>query len=123
MTYILLFIIVFLLLMLFFTIYYRNKIGKEKKLSEVRYFKKKFDLNIINFKKFYNGIAIINSLIIAFVTTFLMYMDIVWELNYALELIIGFIILFLLIYSLYEIYGRILKKRGRFEKWKLKQKK
>lgn len=99
--------------MLFFMIYYRNKIGKEKKLSEVKYFVKKFNLKISNLKKFYNGIAIINSLIIAFVTALLMYMDIVWEFNYALELIIGFILLFLLIYSLYEIYGRILKKRGR----------
>lgn len=116
MTYVLFFIIIFLVLQLIFIIFYRNKIGKkEHKLSEIRYFVKKFGLNrnLINLKKFYNGISLINSLIIAFVTTLLMYIDIVWKFNYALELIIGFILLFLLIYSLYEIYGRILKKRGR----------
>lgn len=117
MTYILFFIIIFLVLMLFFTIFYNNRIykSKEKKLSEVKYFVKKFKLNrnLINLKKFYNGIALINSLIISFVSILLIYMDIVWEFNYILELIIGFIILFLLIYSLYEIYGNILKRKWR----------
>lgn len=115
MTYILFFIIIFLILLLIMTIFYRNKIGKEKKLSEVRYFEKKFGLvkSSMNLKKFYMGIALINSLIIAFVTTLLMYMDVVWKINYGIELIIGFILLFLLIYSLYEIYGKILKKRGK----------
>ncbi len=115
--YILFFIIIFLVLMLFFTIFYRNRLGKsnEKKLSEVRYFTKKFKLNrnLIDLRKFYNGIALINSVIISFVSTLLMYMDIVWEFNYVLELIIGFILLFLLIYSLYEIYGNILKRKWR----------
>lgn len=116
MTYILFFVIVFLLLLILFTIYYRNKIGKKKeKLSEVRYFIKRFKLNrkLIDLKKFLNGISLINSLIISFVTTLLMYMDIVWKFNYILELFLGFILLFLLIYSLYEIYGNILKKKWR----------
>lgn len=117
MTYILFFIIIFLVLLLLFTIFYRNRIGKNKgkKLSEVKYFVKKFklDRNKMDLKKFYNGIALINSLIISFVSIFLMYMDIVWKFNYVLELIVGFILLFLLIYSLYEIYGNILKKKWR----------
>lgn len=117
MTYILFFIIVFLILLFLFTIFYRNRIGKNKgkKLSEVRYFIKKFklDKNKMDLRKFYNGIALINSLIVSFVTTLLMYMDIVWDFNYILELLIGFILLFLLIYSLYEIYGNILKRKWR----------
>lgn len=117
MIYVLFFIIILFILILFFTIFYRNRFGKNKvnKLSEVKYFVKKFKLNrnLINLKKFYNGIAIINSLIIAFVSTLLMYMDIVWKFNYVIELIIGFILLFLLIYSLYEIYGNILKRKWR----------
>ena len=115
MTNVLFFIIIFLILLLLMTIFYRNRIVKEKKLSEVRYFEKKFglDKSLMNLKKFYSGIALINSLIIDFVTKIVMYMDIVWEINYGIELFIGFILLFLLIYSLYEIYGKILKKRGR----------
>ena len=67
MTYVLFSIIIFLVLQLIFIIFYRNKIGKkEHKLSEIRYFVKKFGLNrnLINLKKFYNGISLINSLIL-----------------------------------------------------------
>lgn len=63
---------------------------------------KKIDLHKLNFH-----ISIINAFIIAFVATNISLI----KLNTFFQLLIGFVVLFLLIYAIYEIYGRILKKK------------
>ena len=52
--------------------------------------------------------ALINSFIIAFVSTVISAIPahVVWQL------LVGFVLIFGLIYALYEIYGRILVKKG-----------
>lgn len=115
MEYLEVFIVFYFILYIGFKLLFGHRIKKEKyeKLTEVNYFVKKFklDKSKIRYKSFYKGITIVNSLIIAFVATLIMYLDMKWEINYFIELFIGFIIIFLMMYSLYEIYGKILKKK------------
>lgn len=115
MAYFELFIVFYFILYIGFKLLFNSRIKKEKyeKLTEINYFVKKFKLkkNKIVYKTFYRGITVINSFIIAFVATLIMFLDMKWEVNYFLELLIGFIIIFLLMYSLYEIYGRYLKEK------------
>lgn len=65
---------------------------------------KKVNLKLLNFY-----VAIINSLIIAFTATLICSINV----GIGLQLLIAFALLFGLIYALYEILGRILKR-----KWK-----
>lgn len=89
---------------------------KKKKLDNIMlmsYVIKKFKINKnkINYKKELKWMALINSFIISSVGTFVSCID-----TYIfLQLGIGFVLLFLLIYSLYEIYGRHLVKKIRRE--------
>lgn len=84
---------------------------KKKKTDTIMitsYVIKKFKLNKnkINYKKELKWMCLINSFIISGVGTFVSSID-----TYIfLQLGIGFVLLFLLIYALYEIYGRHLKK-------------
>ncbi len=71
----------------------------------------KINKNKINYKKELKWMVFINSFIIAIVSTFVSFID-----TYIfLQLGIGFVLLFLLIYALYEIYGRRLEKKIRRE--------
>jgi len=88
-----------------------TKKGKKKKvknISEIDYLVGKFKLNKknLNEEKMIIWISFINSFIIASVSSVIMLMPfkIMWQL------LIAFVLLFGLIYSLYEIYGRYLKK-------------
>ena len=80
----------------------------------VDYLIHKFNLNKskINLRRLLNDLAILNSLIIAFVSTmvYLVPLKLFWQLG------IGFVLLIVLIYALYEIYGRYLNK-----KWGMKK--
>ena len=75
----------------------------------VSYLISKFNLNKakVNLKKMINQLAIINSFIIAFVSTLIcmLPMKLFWQLG------LGFVLLLILIYALYEIYGRRLYKK------------
>lgn len=51
--------------------------------------------------------TVINAFIIAIVANIIYLIP----LHYVLQLMIGFVLLIILIYSVYEIYGRILKKK------------
>jgi hypothetical protein len=106
--YILLFVIVFLVTYIMDLLKIRRK--KQKKIGEIQYLVNKFnlDINKINYKKSCFVIAIINAFIISSVTIFISFVDMIMTL----QLLLGFILLFALIYSLYEIYGRILVKKG-----------
>ena len=74
----------------------------------------KFELNKkrINYKKEIKVISALNSLIISVVGTLVTCL----QLPIFLQLAIGFVLLFALIYSLYEIYGRHLYNKQRREK-------
>ncbi len=102
------FIIVFLIYALFI-----NRKKKEyvegKKQLEINYLVKKFDLDmrITKYKNIKLIVSLLNSFIIAF--TFAIIVNL--KVNYVFKLLIAFAILMVLIYSLYEITGRILKSK------------
>ncbi|MBQ6686906.1 MAG: hypothetical protein IJN03_00090 [Bacilli bacterium] len=81
-----------------------------KEFGEVNYLVGKFKLDKkkINYKSVILWTAIINSFIISFVSTVISAIPahMIWQL------LVGFVLIFALIYSLYEIYGRILVKKG-----------
>lgn len=88
-----------------------TKKGKKKKIKnigELDYIIGKFKLDFkkINTDKAIIWIALINSFIISIVSLIIMIipLKIMWQM------LIAFVLLFCLIYSLYEIYGRHLKK-------------
>ncbi len=88
-----------------------TKKGKKKKvknISEIDYLVSKFKLKEkeLNKKHVIIWISLINSFIISVVSSVVMLMPfkMMWQL------LIAFVLLFGLIYSLYEIYGRYLKK-------------
>ena len=87
-----------------------NKKNDVKEFSEVIYLVGKFKLDKkkIDYKSVILWTALINSFIIAFVSTVISAIPahVVWQL------LVGFVLIFGLIYALYEIYGRILVKKG-----------
>ncbi len=113
MDYLLYFGIIFTVVFLFyFLLLNRIKLKKKDfyKIGEINYLIKKFKLDPkkINYNVTANIIALINAFIIAFtcVAISIVEMKLVWQL------LIGFVLLFSLIYSIYEIYGHILLKKG-----------
>lgn len=104
---------VFLYIVIFIFNYILNKRKVKKKkydaIGEMNYLIFKFKLNKkkINYKKEILYISLINSFIISSVGTFVTCLD----LMMILQLGIGFVMLFALIYALYEIYGRHLVKK------------
>ena len=87
-----------------------KKKNKNKTFGEIDYLTTKFklDRNKIDYKSCILWISIINAFIISFVATLISAIPahIIWQL------LVGFVLLFALIYALYEIYGRILVKKG-----------
>ncbi len=88
-----------------------TKKGKKKKvksIGEIDYLVAKFQLkeNKLNKENVIIWISLINSFIISIVSSVIMLMPfkIMWQM------LIAFVLLFGLIYALYEIYGRYLKK-------------
>ncbi len=104
------FIILFVLVFLIEYIYDSRKIRKKKMdtimITSYVINKFKLDKTKINYKKELKWMCLINSFIIAGVSTVVSCID----TYIILQLGIGFVLLFLLIYALYEIYGRHLKK-------------
>lgn len=90
---------------------YKPKKEKNKKTSikELDYlvYKFKIDKNKINYKSFGFMVSLINSFIMALVVVVVE----VIPFYFIFRIIIAFILLTGLIYSLYEIYGRYLKKK------------
>jgi len=108
------FILVSLVYLLFLN---RKRLNGKKGIGEAAYVIAKFKLDKkkINLKSIVTTIGFINALIIAFVCAVIsaVPLQIIWQL------LIGFVLIFGLIYSLYEIYGRILVKKG----WQIDEKK
>ena len=86
----------------------KKKNKKNKNIGEIDYLVSKFklDKNKLNKNKMIIYIAIINSFIISFTSCLIMIipLKLIWQM------LIAFVLLFSLIYALYEIYGRHLKK-------------
>ncbi len=86
----------------------KKKNKKNKPIGEIDYLVTKFklDRSKININKAIIYIAIINSFIISFTSCLIMIipLKLIWQM------LIAFVLLFSLIYALYEIYGRHLKK-------------
>ena len=112
-------LIFFIIYLLVFVVYYfflcRKKKRKKQKgpkgfkiTNEMNYLITKFKLDekSLDIKKLAKGVALINAFIIAFVSTILINL----KLQTILRLLIGFVLLFILIYACYEIYGNYLKK-------------
>ena len=107
------FMIVFLLVFLadfYLVSKEKNKKRKvEKMTSQDLYIIKKFDIDetLISLRMLNFHISIINAFIIAFVSTIVSITD----FHIGVQLAISFVLLFGLIYSLYELYGRHMKKK------------
>ncbi len=85
---------------------------KEKTIGEISYLIRKFHLDVrkIDYWKMILPISLINAFIISFVATVIM----LFPVNMIWQLLIGFVLLFFLIYAIYEIYGRhLVKKYGK----------
>ena len=113
---IVIFLVVYLLVFLVYYLFIcRKKKTKKQKgpkgfkiTSEMYYIITKFKLDekSLDLKKLAKGVALINAFIIAFVSTVLISL----KMQVILRLLIGFVLLFILIYACYEIYGNYLKK-------------
>lgn len=86
----------------------KGKTKKIKNIGELDYVIAKFKLDFkkIDTEKAIIWISLINSFIISFVSFIIM----IIPLKIAWQMLIAFALLFGLIYSLYEIYGRHLKR-------------
>lgn len=92
----------------------KKKDGKKGKptfklMSEGRFLILRYNLDEkkINLKPFNRGICLCNAFIISFTSTVIS----VIPLNMFFQLAIGFVLLFALIYAIFEIYGRHLNKK------------
>lgn len=110
------FMLMFLLVYLF-NVFYVNKFKRDynklKKNDPIVIFVLRYDLSLkkLNYVYLINILGIINSFIIAFTATIITNIDsIVWSL------IVCFVVLCVLVYSLYEIAGRYFKKLENKEK-------
>ena len=102
--------IVALLVYLVFINRRRLKKNKPKLIMEISYLIGKFKLDEkkIVLKEMLNVTAVLNAFIIAFVGTLVaaVPLHIMWTM------MIGFVLVFGMIYAVYEIYGRTLVKKG-----------
>lgn len=102
-----LFIVVYLVYVLF--INRKRKEYKEgKKTSEIHFFIAKYNLDMrkTEYKKVLNVLTLINSFILAFTSTVVINIE-----SFMFGLLVGFVIIMVLIYSLYEIAGRYFKRK------------
>lgn len=102
------------LFIVFYLIYYfifNDMLKKKKyaKISELGFLVRKFNLDKkkMDYKKCLNGVAIINAFIISLT---IVIVDIL-PINIMFTLIVAFVILMVLIYTFYTVYGKYLYKK------------
>ncbi len=114
-----LFVFIAVFLVNFLWIFKRGNIKKQKKKKKNKKLedfvglsylipKFKLDINKMNLNYVFFMVSLINAFIISFV--FMVVTIIPWNVGFSM--LLGFVLLFGLIYALYEIYGRILVKKG-----------
>lgn len=108
------FVLTLLIFLLDYFVVFKKRL-KSKKIKntdilEISYLIGKFQLdsNKILYKPLSLYCALINGFIISFTVTVISNI----KVHMIFQLLIGFVMLFGLIYSVYEIYGRILIKKG-----------
>jgi len=103
------FMTVLLIYLLFINRKFRKEYKEGKEQVEIYYLVKRFklDMKITKYKTIKLIVSILNSFIVAFTFTIIINL----KFKYAYKLMIAFVIMFIMIYSLYEITGRILKKK------------
>ena len=103
------FITVLLIYLLFINRKFRKEYKEGKEQVEIYYLIKRFKLNmrLTKYKTIKLIVSILNSFIVAFTFTVIINL----KVKYVYKLMIAFLIMFILIYSLYEITGRILKRK------------
>lgn len=105
------FIIIFTIVYLVYTLFFNKKRKSYKALKkndEVKLFIARYDLDMkkIEYKEVLKVVTIINSFILSFTTTLIIRID-----GFMVSLLIGFVVIMILIYSLYEIAGRYFKRK------------
>jgi len=95
------------------TYFYNNwklKSRKKREIGEVTYLLKKFSLDEqkLSIRSMLLWISIFDAFIISFVGTFIILLPV----SFIWQLLIGFVLLFALIYAIFELYGRYLVKKG-----------
>ena len=107
-TFLLCFLIIFVLL---YCIYLRQiKRKKKREIIELVYLQNKFHLDSkkFNAREQILWISMMDAFIMSFVWTFMNFIPV----DFGWQLMIAFVLVFALIYSMYEIYGRHLVKKG-----------
>ena len=86
-----------------------NKKRVDKMTNQADFIIRRYNLDMSKFslRKLNFHISIINGFIISFVATTISLV----KTSMTIQLLIGFVMMFALIYSIYEIYGRQLKKK------------
>ena len=105
------FVIFFFVFYLFYIIYYKKRkkdYEKLKKSDYVKVFIARYNLDVrkTNYKKILNVLAFNNAFTIAFTSALILNIQ-----NYFWKIAISFVVLFILLLSLYEVSGRYLKKK------------
>ena len=105
------FLLLFLMYYIVYTVFLNKKRRKYSdigKTDEIRYFILRYDLDMrkTKYEVVLKLVTLINSFILAFTTAIVINIDkIIWAI------LVGFAVIMILIYSLYEIVGRYLKKK------------
>ena len=102
------FIVVFLLYLLI-NMKFRKEYKEGKQQVEINYLISRFklDMRVTKYKTVKFLVALLNSFIISVTFTIIINL----KFKYVYKLMIAFVIMFILIYSLYEIVGRALKRK------------
>ena len=105
------FILIYLIAIIVYFVFINKRRADYKKLKDgsyVKLFIAKYNLDMrkTKYKTVLTAIALINSFIIAFASTLILYIN-----SFIWKIVVCFIVVFSLIYALYEIVGRYLKNR------------
>ncbi len=115
MEYMVMFAVIFFIVSILYYILLRvlNKKKKLKDIKEIMFLVLKYNLDIKKLKKnnIFFVMALINSFIISLVSMIIMLVPFDNYIFILLGFSLGFVILLLMIYACYEIYGRFLNER------------
>ena len=105
------FVLIFLVILLIYLVFINKRkknYSKLKKNDYVRLFIARYNLDVkkTKYKTILNVVAFINSFILSFTAVLSMYIK-----NYVWKILVIFVVVFSLIYALYELAGRVLKRK------------